>query len=281
MIANPSPNELRTEHSRIRFPEGFQDLAKKVGESFEFARSKVGEHFGYPDSTTEIFLHATPEQMYAGLRVHSPFSPAVARVLAFRVGISPASRATLHILCKSGNKEPWLWHMVTDEYCDGRLDDLYGPALVADARWFYEGIGAYEAHRALRTSFPQSETRWSRASFKVTAKALLRGKLLSFTELLSEGNWMRNIEQSDYVWYLQYAQAYAFVAYLVNHHGIDELKQVLSLLTSGLPLGNAMEEALGKRYGRLLFGFKAFLIRYALSLTWPRVRHAVRRRSSR
>ncbi len=236
-----------------------KELATTVAQALELAHRSVGESLGYPTGSVQVYIHRSREEMVNGMATTLGYERGTAEVLA-TVGISPVTRHKLHLRADRKWGRIFLWHAVVHEYAHGVIEDAYGMTVASSARWVYEGLGEYEAHRALKTRFPDFEERWKRWRLDVASRALRDGKWLPLAGLGAEAQWYANIEKGRETWDLQYAQAYATVTCVIEQHGFERLKAVLEAIKEGHSLEQAIERALGVSPAQLEAGCRAFVM---------------------
>ena len=237
-----------------------QDVAGTVAEALELAGRALGPRWGDAGPRLRVYVHHSTETMVDGLMTTLAYDRAKAELLAM-IGISPSSKHVLHVHAKTRRWGQSLWHAVVHEYAHGLVEERYGMTPALSARWLYEGLGDHEAHQAVRARFPEFEERWRRSRLRVAREAESSGTWLPLARLATEDEWSTSIRKGRVTWDLQYAQAYAAVAYLVEQYGLDGLKTLLARLATGASLDDAMGDVLGTPLVHFEAGVRRFVIR--------------------
>ncbi len=265
---------FETPLARIHFNGEHRELVKATGEALEFARQSLGNPEGFPPRKIEVYLYESEPQMAEGLMAILGYPRKDAEAVA-KAGFSPFTGNTLHINSRAEKWGAFFWHAVVHEYAHGLAEERYGMVLPSSARWLYEGLGEFEANRALSRKFATFEESYVRARFKIAFKALLFFKLFQFKNILAQDDWFANITNSRERWNVQYAQAYTAVDYLITNYKLDNFAAVLTDIKNGHSVEEAMKRVFGlsaRRFeiqyywfmlGKGLFGF---YLRYTVAL---------------
>lgn len=159
-------------------------------------------------------------------------------------------------------------YIVTDSFVTGikkTLTHEYVHLLLAEVApstdlpaWVNEGAATYyELSLGLELGRPDV-TRWEIFDRTDTARsAALVGKLASLPSLESQRLW--NQQSDKALVQLQYSEAYMAVRYFVERNGEAKLKDLLSRLASGTPLGSAVQATTGMGYDAFERDFVAWL----------------------
>ena len=235
---------LETADSRIIHSENNATLAARTAEAIAFAVRKVGENFGRPQHRVTVYIHDKVEDMTEGLITTLGFNRVSAETIA-KVGISMRTEDVLHMHSRVGKWGDYFWHAVVHEHAHGIVEELYGFNIATNARWIYEGLGEYEASRALRKRFPDMEKKHTDRMDRSAFRALILGRFLRLENISSDLKWEANIRRGHGPWVAQYAMANVAVRYAVGKYGLEKIKQVLERTGSGVSYQDAMRDVLG------------------------------------
>jgi hypothetical protein len=265
---------FETPVARIHSNGEREEFVRTTGEALEFARQLLGNPAGFPPKKIEVYLYESELQMTEGLMAVLGYPRKDAEAVA-KAGFSPVTRGTLHVNARAEKWSFFFWHAVVHEYAHGMAEERYGMVLPNSARWLYEGLGEFEANRALSSKFAAFEETYARSRFKVAFKALLFFKLFQFKNILAQDDWIANIANSRERWDIQYAQAYTAVDYLITNYGFDNFAALLTEVKNGRSVEEAMQKVVGLSPLRfeiqyywfmLRMGLFGFYVRYTLAL---------------
>lgn len=254
---------FETSFARIHCYGEHKELIKTTGEALEFARHTLGSPAGFPPKKIEVYLYESEQQMAEGLMAILGYPRKDAKAVA-KAGFSPFTGNTLHINSRAEKWGRFFWHAVVHEYAHGMAEERYGPVLPHSARWVYEGLGEFEANRALSRKFAAFEESYARSRFKVAFKALLFFRLFQFKNILAQDDWFANIANSRERWDIQYAQAYSAVNYLITDYGFDNFSALLTEIKNGRSVEEGMQKVFGLSPLRFEIQYYWFMLRKGL-----------------
>ena len=244
-LAAQTETVLETPLARIHHQNDQEALANTAAEALEFARQSVGTFSSLPHRKLEVYLYDSAQQMTDGL-METLGQPRHEAAVIAAVGFSAVANSTLHIHARRADKSWYLfWHGLVREYAKGMAAERYGANLSKHARWLYEGLGEFEANRALSKKFEAFEEDYARSRFEIAFKALIFCKLPRFKNIVTKEGWHANLANSRGRWAVPYAQAYMAVNYLITGYGFDQFAALLTEIKNG----GSVEEAMMKIYG--------------------------------
>jgi hypothetical protein len=267
-LNNPVNATLQTPHAIIYFPQDLQPLARTTAEAFEFSYKGVGEYLGMPTRKIRIFIYASPANMIRGLMEIAGYDRLEAETIA-RVGISPRRSNTLHVHKRAKKWGKFYWHAIAHEHAHGVTEERYGRDVALSARWLYEGLGDFIAHRTLRNKYPGMELAWDKKRHKTAFKALVTGKLPHFQDISTTSRWLENIRNGTVSWNTQYAKAYTAVAYLVEQYGFERVLAILDSVRMGEPHETAISKVLGISLSSFETEYNLHLLRIGIFDIYP------------
>jgi hypothetical protein len=253
-----SQSKVETPYAIIFYPLQGESTAKEIASALEFAHHSLADDLGFPTGKVRVYIYSSSEEMVYGLMKILGYDRKEAEVVA-RVGISAYTKTTMHVHLRTKTWGPTLWHAVVHEYAHGLAEERYGVTLLSSARWLYEGLGEYEAWRALRLKLKDFEAKWSKARLKLAFKALIFGKLPRLESISTQAQWYENMIAGRQSWDIQYAAAYAAVRYIVDQQGFEMLQRLLEEIKKGSSFRQAVQKSLGISAVRFEFGFRTSL----------------------
>ena len=238
-------NTLEATNSVVYFHPEDEHFARRISEILDYARTSVGDYYGYIDGKVTTYIYRSNEEMAAGLKRVLNFEPWEIKAI-LHVGISAYTQGSLHIHHRRNElKLTTVWRVVIDEYVQGVTEDRFGLQPATSATWIEEGVSSYVAYQALKQRFPDFAKEHLISRQKAAFKMLLAGQFPSFRDISTRKKWHENIYKSWVSWNSEYAAAFMGILYIVDRFGFAAVEEILTAVSRGVPYTTAMEKQLG------------------------------------
>ncbi len=219
-----------TPHFTIKYAEQDADTVAIVAQAAEAAYQPVTQGLGYtPEGKTIIIINRSRSELNRNFGWSGDQSAmgvywgGVIQVLSPHVWLKDT---TADSFIRSGPMVHEFTHLVLDHLTRGNYP-----------RWFTEGLAQYEEYQI-------NGYEWQ------TANNSLQGQLYPMSQLDKSFDSLPNQA-------LAYRESLAAVRYIAEVHGEDKLRQVISLLTAGRSMADAIATSLGMDYD-------------SFNVAWPR-----------
>lgn len=228
----------------MHYHKAGESLALRITRAIEYARGAVAPYFGGLYLDLQVYLYGSDQEMADGLTRTLGYRPWEIQSL-LKVGISAASRGTLHIHERMGRFGPFLTHALVDEYTHGVIEERFGDRPAVLATWLEEGLTSWIAHQVLIHEQEEFEEWYLEWSEKVAFKSVLLGNFPSFSEISERKRWYSNIIRSRHHWNTQYAAAFMGVLYIVETFGKESVQAILRGIQGDMEWQAALESVTG------------------------------------
>ena len=212
-------SSFSTEHAQVMF-EGNVSLeyAIKTANWFEFARSFIGRDFGiYSPHIFKIYIFFQRKGLVRGL-----------------IKLAGYSSSQAHFFDKEGvipMPIDWVQYMTTTldmrsfchEYTHVMIEELTGKGTRSAFKWLDEGLAEYEGNTCRAQWYRDAANSYWYTRRGIVLDSYRNGSLFKLEDLQTEPEWSNRIQQSDFEFDLEYAEAFTAVTRLVEMQGFSRI----------------------------------------------------------
>ena len=216
-------SSFSTEHAQVMFENNVSiEYAVKTANYFEFARSFVGRDFGiYPPRIFKIYIFFQQKGLVRGL-----------------IKLAGYSSSQAHFFDKEGvipMPIDWVQYMTTildmrsfcHEYTHVMIEELTGKGTRSAFKWLDEGLAEYEGNTCRAQWYRDAANSYWYTRRGIVLDSYRNGSLFKLEDLQTEPEWSNRIQQSDFEFDLEYAEALTAVTRLVEMQGFSRILNFL------------------------------------------------------